>query len=558
MSQPSVRDYVMNENDLRTCEVARCLLSRGGLSDGAEEALHRIINLVEGDGFFHLNLGNLELGDDNLWPIMECLKQSPQMARKVMLEGNNISSKGALQIAEMLRHNRNIIVLVLQCNIIGDEGAVAIADACRKNHVIEVLGLHTNFLTDVGACALGKMLGVNRSLRVLSIWNNAITDVGARDIAEGLKTNYHLEGIAAGFNCITEDGAKFLAEALEKNKKLRHMWLNSNPISENGAQALSDALKDNTTIQQVRLTANGFETYSGMVRPTMGGGFPLIGTAAPHRRSCDYIRGKAYDPETKPAAPEAGEEGHAKPRVRHSLPARPASAAASVRASMEKKSDFFKMFSGKKKREGRRTRESAETVRMSDNGIVPPAPPAARSSIGARPGLTTLKEESSEHAAKHAPAPAAPAADPSTLKVEDIVISEDADADESDPELRKIKDECELLRDDTQNALSVGGRGDHWGPTVKRSSSNRMTMEVQRVTGPVGAMAAQPSAKYADAANGKATSIDDPFARSTKFRMSLDCRDTIGTRSMELIRSFEFPDARVKVDLGGQPPKAVN
>jgi len=198
----------------------------------------------------------------------------------------------------------------------------------RVNQRVEILGLHTNFITDRGCVALGQMIGVNQKIRVLSIWNNAITDEGALHLAEGLKTNRSLEGIAAGFNCITGAGATALAGGLRVNKKLRHLWLNSNPIDQEGAQALNDALESNTTIEQVRLSVHGFEEYSDMVRPSIGGGFPLLGTG-PHRLSTDYKRGVPYVPKSAVAS---------EPRkMRHSMPARPVGTWESV----EQKSSFF-------------------------------------------------------------------------------------------------------------------------------------------------------------------------------------------------------------------------
>jgi len=252
-------------------------------------------NHVMGEaGWFHLNLGNLELRDAGARQVARLLAHSPSQVTKVMMEGNMIGPEGAGHIADMLARNTNIICLILQSNEIGDAGAAALAGALRVNATLEVLGLPTNFIGDEGGVALGEALGVNRHLRVLSLNHNACGDAAARALAAGLAPNRWLEGLSFAFNCVTDDGAVAFADAVERNAKLRHLWLNGNPIGQVGFEALNDRLKRNTSLEQVRLTLGGFEQYEGAAVKA-GEGFQGLGTG-PHRTSLEFKRDRPVIP----------------------------------------------------------------------------------------------------------------------------------------------------------------------------------------------------------------------------------------------------------------------
>jgi len=224
-----------------------------------------------------------------------------------MMEGNAIGPRGAIALADMLRVNTDITVLILQNNEIGDEGAVALAGALRENESLQILGLPTNFVGDEGGSALGRMLAENKVLRVLSLKHNDVGDAAAADLAAGLQDNVHLEGLNLSFTRVSDDGVEPLAAAVARNRKLRHLWLGGNAITDVGLQHINRGLAENRHIEQVRLTVSQ-DMYAGILTGRTGSGFQLLGVG-PHRTSVDYKAGVPYQPRGESAQNLAADAG---------------------------------------------------------------------------------------------------------------------------------------------------------------------------------------------------------------------------------------------------------
>lgn len=60
------------------------------------------------------------------------------------LSGNKVSTKGAINLAQMLKSNQCIRVLNLKDNNILDEGGKMLSEVARFNHNIVALRLETN------------------------------------------------------------------------------------------------------------------------------------------------------------------------------------------------------------------------------------------------------------------------------------------------------------------------------------------------------------------------------------------------------------------------------
>ena len=78
---------------------------------------------------------------------------------------------------------------------IGDVGAVALAEALKTNTALEMVLLAGNSISDVGAAALADALQTNTALATLYLGYNLISEVGAAALAKGLKTNSVLSAL---------------------------------------------------------------------------------------------------------------------------------------------------------------------------------------------------------------------------------------------------------------------------------------------------------------------------------------------------------------------------
>lgn len=92
----------------------------------------------------------------------------------------NIGDKGAIALADMLRHNRTLTRIELSFCDIHDAGAIALADSLANNTTLKYLDLGENRICDAGAIALAKALEINTTLTVLCLYANPITAEGVK------------------------------------------------------------------------------------------------------------------------------------------------------------------------------------------------------------------------------------------------------------------------------------------------------------------------------------------------------------------------------------------
>ena len=117
-----------------------------------------------------------------------------------------------------------------------------VAQGLEKNPLLEKLILEDNEIGSKGAALLAGALAKNTVLRHLDLSHNhkaKITNEGAAALAEMLKVNTALTELDLAWNYIKVDGGTALADALRVNSVLEVLTMDHNPL-----HAAQDALRE--------------------------------------------------------------------------------------------------------------------------------------------------------------------------------------------------------------------------------------------------------------------------------------------------------------------------
>jgi len=175
------------------------------------------------------------------------------------MDGNDseeaLSDKGAIRLAEALKHNTSLTELDLVDNRVGKNGAAKLAEALRHNTTLTTLLLRNNELQDSGAIKLAKALRSNTTLTLLNLSNNCIRDAGATQLAALLKCNRTITELDLGNNKITDEGANQLAEMLLHNTTLISLDLQGNRVTDQGHAKFKEVMQQNNSLNVLLLTA---------------------------------------------------------------------------------------------------------------------------------------------------------------------------------------------------------------------------------------------------------------------------------------------------------------
>ena len=164
--------------------------------------------------------------------LSECLKED-DVVLSINLHNNisnNITSEGAIKIAEAIKVNKTLKILDISNNNISDDGAVAISDTLKSNNSLCILNMSSNKITGKGAIKIAEAIKVNKRLQELHISNNHISDNGAAAIGNALKSNTSLQILDMSSNKITSEGAMVIAEAIKVNTALRTLNLRQSDV----------------------------------------------------------------------------------------------------------------------------------------------------------------------------------------------------------------------------------------------------------------------------------------------------------------------------------------
>jgi hypothetical protein len=116
---------------------------------------------------------------------------------KLHLCDNNISSRGADLLSEVVRNSHNLVELSLGNNNIGDDGAEYLSVSLRQNRSLKMLNLEKNGIGCHGVTCLAGALSIKSvsTLRWLVLSENPVGDAGARALLNCVRNNQSLKSV---------------------------------------------------------------------------------------------------------------------------------------------------------------------------------------------------------------------------------------------------------------------------------------------------------------------------------------------------------------------------
>lgn len=240
------------------------------------------------------------INDNNIFLIAFGLYYNSILQTLCMSLGNNITSKGAKEIAKAIETNSTLQKLDISYNNISYDGLEAIINSLKKNSSMleivmtkpsssEVLKVNvqrshytlssegaTNFealivtsllynnnctdikeldfsdkkISDAVIVALSNLLRIY-PLQKLNIAHNQLSEVGVARIVESLKLNASLQELNMSHNKVTVEGYRKIAELINVNQTLQHLDISYCGIPEDGAIHISKSYLNNNILQTV-------------------------------------------------------------------------------------------------------------------------------------------------------------------------------------------------------------------------------------------------------------------------------------------------------------------
>ncbi|KAM9424107.1 leucine-rich repeat-containing protein 45 isoform 2-T2 [Pholidichthys leucotaenia] len=135
------------------------------------------------------------------------------------LKGNNLRSAGAEVLGKLLARNKTLRRLVLEWNALGvwDEAFSLFCDGLGSNNTLTQLDLRNNQISHRGASELALALKRNGTLEVLDLrWNN-IGLLGGRSLLEAIQKNKSVVQLEMAGNNIPGDTLKALEQTVGYN-----------------------------------------------------------------------------------------------------------------------------------------------------------------------------------------------------------------------------------------------------------------------------------------------------------------------------------------------------
>ncbi|XP_013382113.1 leucine-rich repeat-containing protein 74B [Lingula anatina] len=207
-----------------------------------------------------INIRNRTLGSKHIKALAEALKKNTTV-QVLILEGNTMEGEGIQEVCEMLTENDFITEVNLSRNRLGSRhsllnGPYYISDMMRKNNTLTHLDLSYNDLTENDAMFIAFGMEGNFRISHLNLSHNDFEEGGAQYIGKALMENRSIETLNLSWNHIRRKGAVIIARALQSNKNLTHVDLSWNGFGYEGALALGQALKRNKYMKELDITNN--------------------------------------------------------------------------------------------------------------------------------------------------------------------------------------------------------------------------------------------------------------------------------------------------------------
>ena len=166
-----------------------------------------------------LCLHNNNIGEEAADDIAAILSHNTKL-QGLYLSGNNLNAAGDIKIATGLQNATNLIILGLNNNNIGEEAADDIAAVLSHNVKLQELYLLIigNNLKTKGAIDIAKGLQNATNLTTLDLDNNNISEEAAGNIADVLSHNTKLQKLYLSGNNLNIAGATY--QDCKKNCKM--------------------------------------------------------------------------------------------------------------------------------------------------------------------------------------------------------------------------------------------------------------------------------------------------------------------------------------------------
>ena len=182
------------------------------------------------------------------------------------ISGNNLQASGASVIAKGLQKLSKLTKLYIDSNDITDEAADDIATAIARNTCLQEFYICGNDLQITGIKKIAKALQGVCTLIKLYLNNNNITDDQAtNDIAAVISCNTKLEEFDISGNNLATRGAINIAVALQSIVTLKKLCLRNNNITCQVANYIAGAITCNTNLQEFNISGNNLQASGATV-----------------------------------------------------------------------------------------------------------------------------------------------------------------------------------------------------------------------------------------------------------------------------------------------------
>ncbi|KAF0978604.1 hypothetical protein FDP41_002424 [Naegleria fowleri] len=234
-------------------------ISSNNIGTAGCESLARVLDRTN---LQKLSMERNQIGNKGVFVMCEKMKTmlTPTLTYWDLSE-NRITSEGVEVLVDMLKVDKSLKTLRIECNEFGDKGAEDFAQLLEVNKTLKKLMLGENAIGDEGAKEIGKGLAMNRTLKTLFLNNNLIKDTGAKRIIRGLNDGTKLKHLDLSYNRIGDRAGVEIARMLTTNETLRTLNLKQNELKTSGDQ-ISDAMRKNFTLINFDFSFNDFSYKS--------------------------------------------------------------------------------------------------------------------------------------------------------------------------------------------------------------------------------------------------------------------------------------------------------
>ncbi|KAM8945377.1 leucine-rich repeat-containing protein 45 isoform 2-T2 [Pelodytes ibericus] len=178
--------------------------------------------------FTHVVLSDCMLNEDGVKLLLQGLRNN-SVIKHMDLKGNNLRAEGAEALGKLLRHNSSLASLTLEWNCLGmlEDAFSLFCDGLAINQTLQKLDLRNNQISHKGAEELAMTLKRNVTLQELDLrWNN-ISLLGGRAMLSCMETNRSLLKLQLSGNNIASDILKAIEQGVDRNRERQTIKINN-------------------------------------------------------------------------------------------------------------------------------------------------------------------------------------------------------------------------------------------------------------------------------------------------------------------------------------------